>query len=842
MSKEDRTSQKFNIGASEKDIKKFQEPRWQHEVPDIRMQLTPEDILDRLRQEGLGSQESERRDYREQDPYFGLNRNFQRIVRGLDKLYKKAQTAKEKPVEKGGEEKETQEQQETEVKTEADKEREKFPVLYEQLMVNNLLEINQELDDEYLRLRNPVPFDTRQGDYYFSNMQKAVKVALLEEEWAKPDSEENPLTPERIETRFWLYSTHEDVLWQSSLRRLLKGQAGGLDKFFDWGLVLEQVKERYREDPPSNLYELTFKKHFRGPSLPEVEIKGEKEKVEEREQGVKYNSEYRYWSMAVASVHQMDHDSEGKEVLSMKNLTEQEKKFVQLMFGMGKNGEWEEYAEDDWAEFKGQDYPHNILNWPAMKSTQINRERYVAIMSEMLTGEVRDELKKKDYKDLSNIELLVKEIKNRVEKRRVEWYTPDLSHDQLLADVVVKSGIIFDIGHKSMIDLGWGFRYDDKGGREFIAGGTTVQADTSTGVWWREFKRKNAFEKGWSSSVLPDMSPEYVQMLLDKPPNHKPTLEDLSDNADLTDEEKEMGHLWRAPVWRLQNRIQEANPDLWPYLQEQVWYWESSYKTKDGKNLVLPMWMPPSLESVNYWNTIAWDPKEEIKDELGEVELEEGEEPPDKRTVWEALLDGEDISIKDWGEVEGSLLDDQSYYKHLITINQAKRILSIINMKPEIAKQEFATFFEEAAMIDELRKRADLGVRDEKSPIAVINMSLVPLLIVAATARKRGIFSEAGASKVMLGKWLAGDLEEWRRVIIDTTPEEREGIEGYRDGMLAFFDYYTTQLVLAANLTGLEREGDEEKHTNHLIDIIKADTKVVVEFISPLDEKESRAQ
>ena len=864
--------EKFGIGDAEEELKRARGPVWQSEMPDIRMQVEKGDVE-------LLEEEMQRRE----DPFFRLNRNFRRLARRLEELYELGHDERQKAVLELREEsasgedrqkikeeikrlqeridggKEAREKREEEI-------REVLPFYYDRLMIHNLLDVQQELDLEYLRLRNPVPFETRQQDYYFRDLQRGILTALLEENWSRPER-----------ARLWLLKMYRDVLSTASHRDLLKAMAGGLDKFYDWKLVLQQVSERYREDPTPDSYELTFKREFRGEPLPE-EIDGnelnDKEAFLMRERSVRYHSDYRYWSMVVASVHQTEYGSKGERITSMKNLSETEKDFIQLLFGTGENGEWYKddegwsYGKDDWADYeyvegKQVDTPHSMLNFPSMKSTQVNKERYIALMSELLRRNMREELKKPEYQGKKKLEDLVKEIKENVSERRKIWYSPgiygtsldqiqeepDVALDLLQADIIVKSGIVYDWGHKAGVHLGWGYnyKYDKKEGvvkRKFGKGETTVATDISTGAWWREFKRVNVGVKGWPTSPLPDMDGEYIKMLGDKPPDYKPTLMDMSRKAAVTQKERKEGRLSNPSIKRLEEAIKKANPALWVYLEDMVWYWETPYTDKGSKkNLVLPIWTPPVFDSINYWNTIAWKPKEKIKDK---VELENGRPKitPGELTVWEALQAGEILSEKEWSEVDESQLDDQSYYKHLITMGQIGKLLQIMNEKPENVQQQFEAFFEESSQLDEFRKRVDLGVRDERTPIAVINMSLIPMLIVVATIKKRHkqALSLKGTTSRQLGEWVAGDLEKWRRVIFRSTPEERDGIEGYRDGMVAFFDFYTTQFSLATSHLHKEMVGKEIKTEEYIVKMIKDDARVKVDEITPGLVEESRTR
>lgn len=826
MTKSEQYPGKFSIGPSEEEINRRKGPAWQHTMPDIRMQdqtqkqrEDEEDLRRRLAKEG---EEQPGNFIREQDPFYGLNRNFQRIIRGLERLQ-----ADEVP------------------EVEKTKIRERLPVYHENLAFIYFLGVEAEINNDYLRFDNPVPYDTRTEDFNFEGLQKAIKIAFKEEEWARSE-----------EARYWLLRVDRDIRWMAASRDLIKGMAALMDKHFDWDLMLQQVKERFREDPLSGFYEITFKRNFRGPELPSNEhiSDQDKEKLALRERGVRYHSQNRFWSMAVASVHQGEYDSQGQFRTRMgkfeengkwkETLSDKEREFIRLLFGTNSKGGWINYDDASWAEYKGRKVPHKMLNWQAMKDTLVNKERYIFTMSYLLAHNIKDELNKPEYRNKVDLRSFVRKIKTEVDERRKTVYTPDISYDQLFADVVVKSGIIFDWGHKTSVHTSWGYNYNEKGERVVDSGGTTIAMDQS-GFWWREFYRSNV-GKGWPKSILPDMDWTYVNYLENKPPDYKPTLKDLNEVYEnegkqlaITEEEVKQNELSSLSYRRLKSAIQEINPALWEYLKDKVWYWVTPYKDKEGRNLVLPIWTPPTLESINYWKTIPFDPRGDIKDKIemenGKPKITQGDP-----SVWDALLAGEDLSEKEWGEVDESQLRDMAYYVHLVTLGQTEQLLNITNSGPELIGKEMEKFFLIARMLAELRKRGDLGDRDEEMPFVAINVSFIPLLINAATAHKRRIIDEDGASSHMLGEWVSGDLEEWRRSIEFSTPQERVGMKGYRDAMLAFFDFYATQFILTANSVGLARSGSERRHTEHIIKIVKEDTSIKVDYISPEDRAEAR--
>lgn len=758
---------------------------------------------------------------REPDPYFYLDRNFRRAVVDLETVWKGKQKYEDE-----GEGKKAEEA--------AKEAGEKLPGHWEGLMEAQLEETEDILDDQLLRFLNPVPFETRQTELWFKSLNKGIRIAR-KEEWAQD-----------IEAEYQLNNALIDVTWGDSNFRLLEGMAGGMDKFFDWSLVLNWVRERYRKDPIIPFYEKTFAENIRGLTLPE-ETEGEsiEEKLKQslREKAVKYQDEYRFWSLAVAAVHQLEYDGKtGKRKTFMRGKDEEEKeketltdaeiKFIQLLFG--------DSNEDNWLEYKGHKYPKEILNWPAMASIEIKKERYIATMQALLTEGTREKLSNPSHGIVDGrggynedrVKDLVKEIEEKVNGRLDSWYSPDKTPDQRLADVVVKSGIVFDLGHRSTVHLAWGWKFEEEGGgvvRTVDSGGTTVATDVIAAAFWREDER-SAQKKGWTSGPVPDMSEEYKMLLGEHAPNFKPKLEDLSENAaiDYPPLQNALRRFWK--------RLDSINPDLRIYFEDMIWYWETPYKTKreGGKNLVIPVFFPPVVESINYWDTVTDKEGGSVKKKIGQKDGKFGVKEGDP-SLWDQFCAGVKLS-----EVEWKNLGDQGFYRHLITIAQTNRILSIMKKKPSEVKDQFAAFFLTSENIDELRKRGELAVRDEKLPLPVLAISIAPMLIVIATAKKRGIISEKGFRPRELGKWVSGDLAQWRKEL-KNTPAERDGVKGYRDGMVALFDLYSTLFVSLAYRVGDVKLEVADEERNELLEIIKKDTSVKIDILSTkLEEEEAR--
>lgn len=821
--------QKFRIGDTEEELKRARGPGWRSEMPEIQMQLTPEEIISEiLQREGEG--------YREQDAYWFTNRNFRRIIGGLEALHSESEAELEasgthaskieelqekeeeaaddedrrrigqriaKLQEERAKEKEKREEQAKEI-------RENLPVYYERLMVNWFVGVDGELNKQYLQFRNPIPYDVREEDQNVETIEKAVKIALYEEEWAE--------TPE---AKFWLYMIDRGRLWVNAKRDVEKGQAGGLDKFYDWKKVLSQVHERFRIDPPTVSYEIAYSETLRAPELPELEeplTDEAKERIAGREKAIRYSAEARFWSMAVASVTQGEFDKDGNfvnyvggEPIVSPLITEKERVFIQLLFGLNEEGGWIDYDDTGWVEYEGRKFPQKMLNWYSMKSTDANKERYIATMSYLLTEDIRTKFEGPEYmveepsqKDaaLQNLRELALKIKQNVEERRKEWFTPEIEEDRLLADIVIKSQVVEDFGHKAVVHLGWGFDYkveDGEAKREQDIGSTIVALDNG-GFLWRDYFKTNQ-GKGWSRSLVPEMDQEYMDFLDTQSPLYKPDLKDMKEiypDINLTEEELDSNELATSHFQELKQNIFNIDPEhpevgeaMWKYYQSLVWYWATRYKDRDGNRIIIPMWTPPAIEAINFWMTQAWDPREKIKDKI-----EDGIITPGGETVWEALQKGGDLSKKEWSSVDASQMTDMAYYVNLVTAGQTVRILEVMNSKPELIGDQLKAFFEYSSMLAELEKRGDLWDREDQIPFPMINATLISQFIVATTGTiKSDIISEDGGNRETLGWWVASDLTEWALMIEDNIPGDRDGVENYKKCMLAFLDYWYLEYV-----------------------------------------------
>lgn len=675
--------------------------------------------------------------------------------------------------------------------------------------------------DLEMRFKNPYPFDSRQQEAWFKASKDALKKAV-EEDWAKG------------EARQWIDRMALDLTWGENNFRVLEGMGGVLDKFFDWKKMLFWVRERYRSDPTASNYEGTFQKEIPGISISEKEKTSLPDELKEgtREKATKYQDECTFWRMAVAEVHQMSGGNPSfmrKLEDGEKTLSDSEIKFIRLVFEdreqlkfalegrkgeeEGRKGEEElkkEYSDgieklirkiDDrgntWLIYEGEAVPRALLNWYAMGSIEEKKRYYLAIMETLLTMDAREKLRSIAPDDDQKMKLLADQVRGWAEQCVRQWYKIDRSTDEILAREIVRSGIVQDWGHFSATRLGWGWKYeieeieDEQGKkhlevvRERVGGATTVATDAISAAYWRDYLADNE-SKPRTLGMFPPMSDDFRERLLKEAPDWKPEyLEKVAER------DEKLQHAFQE-LWK-NNEDYKWEEKVVEELKGLLWYWETPYEDEKGNPIVVPIFFPPEIASLNFWNTISLSGERDIEFDP---------------TVWDELCGAKPMSEFEWIK-----MGDQGVYHWMITMGQIIRYLTVM-VEPESIGTEvqFKDFFEDTSNLRELLKRTDIGTRGEKQSRAVLTMVLVPLLLSLRLARKYGIIGPAGFKKEERGKW-GGEIAWWKNYLT-AMPKDYGGVKGYAGGMVKLFRFYTKVFANLAVRAGKKEVDNLQKSYN----------------------------
>lgn len=722
--------------------------------------------------------------------------------------------------------------------------REELDRQHERVMKAQIRQLEGTLDLE-MRFKNPVPYDNRGQDIFFSSAINAIRTAR-DEDWAKG------------EPRQWLDRMAIDLTWGQDTQKLLEGMGGVLDKFYNWQRMLYWVQERMRSDPTASFYEGSYQKELPGMGISEIsEKEGGRSLKEwgggEREKALKYQDECTFWRMAVAEVHQMSEgkpsfmkDSEGKGTLS-----ETEIQLIREVFedkeqrGFAEEDEWklitrkkDPYTKEQIDQFKKDGWliheedgvvQRELFNWYSMGSKEYKKRYYLAAMETLLVmpeTEKGERKEKRSVKELlkeyiakgegNKIKELTEEVRDLAKKRVENWRGMDISSDQALAREIVRAGIVQDWGHFTSTRLGWGWKYslkevEDKDGnkklevvRTRVGGGTTVATDVISIAYWRDYIAANE-GKPRTIGMFPPMSDEYRIELKKNRPDWTPEylVEVAQKDQKLQRAFKEM---WEESDW---------DPTVKEELKKLVWYWETPYEDKGDVKIVIPIFFPPEIASLNFFDTISLSGRYDIKTRI-EEDGEEIKRTKGNPSIWDELCAGEVMSGFDW-----SKMGDQALYRWMITIGQIVRYTTVM-VDPESAANEgqFKDFFGDVGHLREFLKRADLGPRDEKEPTAILTMSLVPLLISLRTADKYGMIGASGYDKDERKKW----LEEiaWWETKLSGMPKKLGKIKKYSQGMVHLLRFYTKIIARLAVVAGREEVNDLQNSYNSLREEVKS--------------------
>lgn len=683
----------------------------------------------------------------------------------------------------------------------ADKEktREKLEYQHGKLMKAQVRQLESTLDLE-MRFKNPYPYDSRQQETWFRTTIDAVKTAR-DEDWAEGEAKQ------------WLDRVAIDLTWGESTQKVMEGMGGVLDKFYDWHNMLYWVRERFRSDPTASFYEGAFQKELPGMDISKQEgaLLPEEWKEEGREKAIKYQDECVFWRMAVAEVHQM---SEGKPSFmkdseNLGKLSNIEIQFIRTVFEdkeqrefVGeKERELEEKYPNEINKLKNEEgwliheqdgaVPRALLNWYSMGSIEGKKRFYIAAMETLLVIST-DVSKKRTVKealqdyiaagDLEKTRELAEKVRGWTEQRVKTWRSMDISFNQALAREIVRAGIVQDWGHFTSTRMGWGWKYTlkevEEGEKKSLKvvrtrarGGTTVATDAISPAYWRDFIADNE-GKPRTVGMFPPMSDEFRKKLLSERPDWIP--EYLVETANKDQKlQNTFKSLWGEGSW---------DQDTKESLKELLWYWETPYKDESGNSIVIPIFFPPEIASLNFLNTISLS---------GKRDIEEGDP-----SVWDELCAGKALSELKWAK-----MGDQALYRWMITIGQIVRYVTVMVDAESAANEgQFKDFFGDADNLREFIKRADLGTRDEKQSKAVLTMGLVPLLISLKVAGKYGIIGARGFEKEERKKW-AIEISWWKTKL-SSMPDEYGGVKGYAQGMVHLLRFYTKIFARLADIAG----------------------------------------
>ncbi len=504
------------------------------------------------------------------------------------------------------------------------------------------------------------------------------------------------------------------------------------------------------------------------------------------------------------------------------NLDPKEIEFIQKLFL-----ETEQKTDDDgkptkdkdgkiievpYRQYKGHNVPVSILNWYAAGQTIEKKRRYIATMEALLVSGAKDRLSN-IIKNKGSTEELVKEIENSVfgrikegkEEEREgglikEWFSRERSLEYRLASVVVKSGIVIDWGHMSSGQMGWrwGYEEDDEGRtiRRVETGGTTAATDVVAPFFWR-LQHVGNEKKNYPCGMFPPMSGAYRKTLEENPPDWKEPVSKIEEvkNADPVFH-KAWERLWKTEDeeggWKWPAKIKES-------FEKNVWFWET-YLDAAGKPIYFPIFFPPEVASLNFWNTIS---------------LSEG-----KDTVWQKLSKRERPSQLDWEK-----MGDQALYRWMITIGQTNRFLTVM-LEPETKANEgqFIDFFADPSKISELFKRNKLGVRDEIQPSKNLTLALAPMLIVLKSADKFGIVGEAGGDEKIRAAW-AGEIAKWKVKSAGLSDKD------YANGFSRLIQFYFTLMARIGSVAGEEEDEKAPKELKKIRSALKADAGINIQSL-----------
>jgi len=779
--------EKFKIGPTEEELKKFRGPEWRSEVPDIRMELNPGEQADRDsaerffgRSEGLGF----------------LSEDLQRFSKRLEVLeeQKKREVKDEKPKDK------------LERINIERREVEKSSRTLSGEMLDRLDEVLPELE----RFKNPWPFDSRGPETWLKELGSRVK-AFQNREWMEEGSESMEVTK----------ATYLSALWGLSKQRVVVGAGAIRTGYYDHVREMSTLKDPYRSVPVAPDYRYTFKGKIPGLEIEDEEVKKylkieEKDNLLLRELAVKYQDESMSWQMLVAAAHQYDptQPEDHRTFVSERFLTPTVREFIYEVFGVDTE------KENGWVEYNGEKFPKKLLNYYVNVDTFSEFMRYKTTMEELLKGNYWERVLAIEGEDRmpdrGKLKQLAAEVRNKINERTADsaWDQFGNKLEDRLAEYIVRANIIENQGHLISGVLGWGWKFkktevkDNEGKtklefqKEMKMGSVYNAMDATTARYPHEHTvRYHGIGRKTSQVMLPS-SKHWQETVLEG----KESPYWVKNLSEAMRENDYLNRVLRLVFNGSKEDGLKFDPAVGKLLEQMGWAWETPYEGDRKREIVMPVFIPKQLHSINFWETLVLESQEEKeeREESEKITILRGDDDEKtdlsrykwKKTAWEKLCQGTKLSELEWDEMHFMNVD----YWH-VSLEQSIRWYQIIT--GSTPDEVLEMFFKNTGGLTELIKRVDLGMRselieasivDEKGekrviqiPGPVFEIAIVPYLITTSLIVKHNVFDPNEAPSRVDG-WKE-EMERWYAAIDSALPEEKKDMV-YKDMMLRVFGAY----------------------------------------------------
>jgi hypothetical protein len=729
---------------------------------------------------------------------------------------------------------------ETENKT-----REELESNWEGLVYSSLIQTEDVLDNQLLRLKNPYPYDHRKRAEWFESVDDGVEKAR------------HSILGKDQEAAVWLDRIRSDIHWGKHNLDLLVSMGAAVENFHDGKKMLGWLASSKRSDAVAANYEGVFAKSIPGLTVDSQKaalLQGEA-KVGLREKAVKYQDESMYWRMAVAATHQYDPDDAFKGN-SLLDTSEIERKFIKRLFGVTIASKPNEEGEIKETE--------TILNWYAMSSKEEYKRKYLSLMQALLIENAYDDLEKAQSLggtlEGEAIESLIQRVSKKSQDIIASWHSPSRSLDHKLSSVVVKSGIVYDWGHMISADMSWGYDYEyskDRNGvrtykeRSVASGSTTVATDSCTPRFWLN-SDINSQKKGWPHGPLPSVEKikppkdsakdkKYAERVLEMRPDWQPDFyEEIKRDPYLV---KSWNELWENPVWKEFNdkdgKVDKSGVTASLWLKKLVWPYVTSIKTEDGNPLILPIFFPPVLD-ISFFDSFTLDEGEKVQQKI--VKGPAGSHRPTVeqtgRTVWDRMKKKEKMSNIEW-----SKMNDQLFNRWLINLSQKLKYYTTMS-EPMTRMNEdmFAGLFGSSGSSEELKKRVDLGERDERVPVAIMNIAFTPFMVALQTTKQFKVSGEYGDIAEARNQW-AVTFAQWMNELDGTKNKEYPKFGRILVELSKFYAAIFTRLGVLKARDEANEVGDMYKELRDYLGGHKqgADIGVDLQYLRPEDLRKKQS-
>lgn len=669
-------------------------------------------------------------------------------------------------------------------------ERERIKELREEIIFDLLTTVDG-VQEEMMGFESPYPYESRPGAGFIKSLEDKFEKELTLKRKERYEEESILI----------LRELREAVMWVKGNYHILEGLSSAMRGYYDGELEAEMLYSQYKRIVSGD-WRKAFNKEVKGVSL----TGKEKDKLVEygyldpdkretfRDNAVRQAADQMFWSMAISSAAQWDHESNSAHGKSMQ-LNDNELEFVQKLFGVAQKDQTPlDCSQHDFIRYKGKRIPRTVFSWFAIDGATDDRlATFEVMMRVVLERDVRNR-----FINGEDADRLVNEVKD--ESRNIinnVGVEAPLDTRGRLSFAIFNQNIIMVNGLMASGDLGWRYdnEVDSQNGKDVLKRKTELGSiytafDVATIYYWMLHKIIYDDRGEDRSTLMVPSVGDFRRMFDGMPPDFKLDIYDYC--TDVKDEKMlavldmlesntpdmlGKGKSLRTTALRSSGeKFGYLNRDFLNFLKKNmsafmVPFYEKTIRTPSGEEkptwLVVPVPIPPVIDSINFFRAAK---------------------------VYKSLLDrSNDMSTLDYGKLGRHAFDNW----RVSTAQMHKWSVFLIGTHDLDRDKDSAykTWFEKARSIvlKNQAKRGRLGTRMEETEKGCWTLAYAPFLLALSSAKETGLFGmdmtslTEKSSQSELARF-RNRITQWVNIALDM-PGNANGVENY-NGSMAFMIFW----------------------------------------------------